>query len=393
MTEKLYYSNPSQSEFSAEITDKQKEKSLYAVRLDKTCFYPEGGGQPHDTGTIAGIPVIKVIKKEDDVLHYLKEDPGEGSITGKVDWNHRFDYMQQHTGQHIISAVLKKGGLDTVSVHQGTEYTTIEIAEPEISKELLQEIEAAANREVGMNKPVQTYWVREHEIKELDLRREPKVGGKIRIVEISGLDRVACGGVHLERTGDTGLIKEIGHETIRGNIRIYWKIGTRAFADYRMKTQLVNGLKTELSAVPEDIAQKVRSMKEQLLEKDRIIREKNDILADLTAEMIIKERQTDKIICDILREKPKELLKTLTANIAAEAEKPVCLINELEESFQWCIAVPETSSFDLNKHRKELLELISGKGGGKHPQWQGIGTNSKGIHSFFNQVKERITST
>jgi alanyl-tRNA synthetase len=301
--------------------------------------------------------------------------------------------MQQHTGQHILSAVLKQEALDTVSVHQGTEYTTIEIAAPEISSELLQKIEERANREVGLNKQITVFWVDEQEVKDLDLRREPKVGGKIRIVEIPGLDRVACGGIHLERTGDTGLIKEIGHETIRGNIRIYWKIGTRAFADYRIKTQLINSLKNELSSLPGEILRKVLSMKEQLIEKDRMIQEKNDTLAGLTAAAIIREHQTDSIICDILQEQPKELLNTLTGRIAAETGKPVCLVNELGETFQWCIAVPETSSFDLNQHRKELLNLISGKGGGKPPQWQGIGTNLKGIQSFFKEVRERITSS
>ena len=391
MTELIYYQNPKQIVFRGHVIAKEQKKKGWAVQLDKTCFYPEGGGQPSDIGTLNEVPVEKVTKKNGEILHHTAADPGNGELTGKIDWTRRYDYMQQHTGQHIISAVLKRNGYDTVSVHQGDAYTTIEVSAPKLPQDLAALIEEEANREVRMNKPVKTYWVDESRIPELDLRREPKVGGKIRIVEINGLDRVACGGIHLETTGETGIIKEIGSETIRGNTRIYWKIGKRALADYRFKTEMVHQLKAFLSVTPEEITSRVEDLKGQTIHLEYLANQLTGRIADLYGEnLLMQAENTDEPVFGVLKEESGQILQPMAIHITTKSGRPACLINITGNTFQWCITVPENITFDFNKIRTKLLEPIGGKGGGKPPVWQGIGTNKEGIEQFQNIFCETV---
>src|SRR6056297_2250986 len=164
-TQMIFYEEPYETEFTALVKRVEALKKGFRVSLDRTLFYPEGGGQPADRGTVAGIPVTQVEKKDGEVWHYLNEQPPEAEVEGRIDWDHRFDYMQQHTGQHILSAVMYRDfGYNTVAIHQGEETTTIEIDTDDIEEKTISAIEKKAMDIVSQNLPMDTNWVKDDEI-------------------------------------------------------------------------------------------------------------------------------------------------------------------------------------------------------------------------------------
>jgi alanyl-tRNA synthetase len=397
-TEKLYYKDPRQCEFEARILSAEKEKKRWKVVLDRTCFYPEGGGQPADRGTLNGVPVIDVQKSGEEIIHYTGENPGAdsgGAVRGIIDWDYRFEYMQQHTGQHIISACLFAAGpYHTTAVHQGEEFTTVECDADEIAGETLERIEDEANRIVCANLPVETVFTDDKGLNEFSLRREAKVSGEIRIVHIADADTVACGGIHTEHTGEVGLIKYTASEQIRGNTRLYWKIGRRAYHDYREKTRICSALIDQFSARQHEIIDRSRHMEENLLQARNDIRSLKEELCALEAERLRAGTAAEKkpVITRLYTEKDKDFLRSLCDALRSqEPEAALCLCNEAGGRLQWCIGMPENSSFDFNRVRHELLEAIDGKGGGKAPVWQGIGNNTKGSADFFSRFKKLLS--
>ena len=224
MTELLYYNDININKFTAEISLIEINDKNLIITLDKTAFYPEGGGQPADKGTIADLAVTDVQKKDGIVYHYLQipengtKAPMTGDkVTGVIETFHRLEYMQQHTGQHLISAaMMNTAGVETVSVRQGSDFVAIETASDELSLELLQRIEDEANSYIRKNIRIQTHWTDAEGLKQYKLRRPTKHNINVRIVDIPGIDCVACGGVHLQSTSEVGLIKYIYQEKIRG---------------------------------------------------------------------------------------------------------------------------------------------------------------------------------
>lgn len=195
MTNKLYYNSTYQTDWQTRVTETiEREDGLY-VLLEETAFYPHGGGQPCDLGAIQGIPVLDVISEEELVLHKLERLPNEESVTCQIDWNRRFDHMQQHSGQHLLSAVcLEKHNFMTLSFHLGEDYCTIDIEVSELSSDQLYSIEREVNRQIYLNHNILSYFVTGEEAAQLKLVKQPKVTENIRIVEIKDVEYNACGG-------------------------------------------------------------------------------------------------------------------------------------------------------------------------------------------------------
>src|SRR6056297_2903660 len=386
-TQMIFYEEPYETEFTALVQRVEALKKGFRVSLDRTLFYPEGGGQPADRGTVAGIPVVQVEKNDGEVWHYLNERPPEGEVEGKIDWSHRFDYMQQHTGQHILSAVMyRRLGYNTVAIHQGDEYTTIEIDTDSITQEEISEIETVAVEMINRNLPIRSSWVKESELGDYDLRREPKVGGDIRLVKLDTYDAVACGGIHTDSTGEVKLVKHVYTEKIRGRVRLYWKIGDRAIQDYELKNQTVATLVDWFSAPMQDLIPRVESTLRELTEQRKRANELESRVARLTAEQLLKGAQgTLPVMLSEFEDEGKDFLKKIIQELPNDTEWAACLINHQGESFQWMVAVSEQVDFDFNAQRKELMSLIGGKGGGRPPVWQGIGTQKEGIPQLFKQ--------
>ena len=228
--------------------------------LDRTAFYPTSGGQPNDTGTLAGVPVTDVIDGGQDIIHMLAEEGAAGTplpgseVQGALDWNRRFDHMQQHTAQHVLSAVFARVlGAETVSVHLGGS-STIDLAAAALSAEDAGRVEDEANQIVFDNRPVTVRFVDENEVVALGLRRPPKRTGMIRVVEVAGCDRSACGGTHVRGTGEIGPVLLRRWERSRGHLRVEFLSGWRALADYRWKHALVSEWSSRLTVGERDLA-------------------------------------------------------------------------------------------------------------------------------------------
>jgi len=391
MTEKRYYKDINESEFEADVVEVTKEKKAWKVVLNKTCFFPEGGGQPSDKGWINDIPVIDVQKQGDFIYHYLPENPGEGVVRGKIDLEWRRDFMQQHTGQHIISGALwKVGEYKTVSVHMGIDYTTIEIDTPEISEEDLINTERLANQVIQSDMPLSFIQTNHQEIDQFRLRKPCTRKGNIRLVKIGDFDCVACGGLHFDRTRKVGLVKAIGIEKIRGNVRIFWKIGERALEDYRKKDKIISGLRSVLSTNEEMFVQKTRELQEEILNYKKKSNRIENRLAETIAQNLYtyKDQQNQegsacRIITESWEEENDYLMMKIMKSLLKRGKVLVCLVNVFPNKLQWSIGSSDDIHFPFDKIKNELLSMIGGKGGGRAPIWQGTGVKSEKVDDFL----------
>ena len=396
MTELLYYTNPDLHEFTAKIVAVNKSEKDYQLVLDRTAFYPEGGGQPADKGTIDGQPVEDVQKLDGLVYHHLDLNssiPETGStVRCSIDQAHRLDYMQQHSGQHIISAaMMKTSQIQTVSVRQGSEFTAIETSENEISDEVLSLIEDEANSYIRADAPINPYWSDADGLKNFNLRRPSKHSSNIRIIDIPGIDCVACGGLHLHSTAEAGLVKYIYQEKIRGNVRTFWKIGGRAYRDYAEKTIIINNLNVFYSARGFELPEKARAAAGQYAEMRLKYNKLEQELASVTASALLSAAAG--VIIRVFENKSKEFITALLIALGSENETGASFIfNKTENGLTWGAAGNSSCSFDFDSFKSGFLPIIEGKGGGKAPVWQGIAKKPEGLEMLTEKIKKEYSS-
>ena len=264
MTEKLFYQDPHLFEFSAKVLSCTPEKGSYAVVLDRTAFYPEGGGQLTDLGQIDGVPVIFVKEMDGGIRHYCTSplEPGR-TVTGRVDRERRLDLMQQHSGEHIASGLIcRHFGCDNVGFHISEDFVTIDYNVP-ISWEELKTVEDEANRAVWENKPVHIWVPSSEELKALEYRSKKELEGAVRIVEYPGVDICACCGTHVTYTGEVGLIKFVSLQSHRGGVRIEMLSGKRAFEYVRQIMEENKSVSVQLSAKETATAAAVARLKKE----------------------------------------------------------------------------------------------------------------------------------
>ncbi len=397
-TELLFYSDAYQYEFTAVVLESKPvsgEESRWDIVLDRTCFYPEGGGQPADKGTIDGIEVEHVFKKDGEVYHRMCGQPGTDKLQCRIDWKHRYDYMQQHTGQHVISGALYASGYETVSVHQGESITTIEVDKSNISPEDLKLIENLSNNIISRNIEVSSEWVNDEELKDLSLRRKSGVSGQIRIIRIKDFDQVACGGVHTMSTGEIECVKYISVEKIRGHVRIGWKIGRRVLKDYEEKTAIVSGLSVLFSARQHEIMPKIEELISNLQEEKKLY---NRLESRFLKYQIKNMFQDAEKIGDVsfvtakFENESKDFLINMINIIDTDDRYLICLINKKVSNFQWVVAAGGID-FPFTSMRQELLKIINARGGGKPPVWQGVADNPDGLDSFFDGLRSGLMKT
>lgn len=251
-TERLYYDDSYTLGFSAYVVETATHKNHPALVLDRTYFYPEGGGQPSDTGQINGVRVLDVQTRESDraVLHVLERALPDHHIEGQIDAARRFDHMQHHSGQHVLSQALEQAAhANTLSVHMSADSMTIDVDRPDIAPDEWLAVEQLANQIIHENRAVHAWFPEADELAALrqKLRKLPDVAGKVRIVNVGDFDITACGGTHVSRTGEIGLIKVVKAERRGESTRLEFRCGGRALNDYRAKNDLVNRLMSSLT--------------------------------------------------------------------------------------------------------------------------------------------------
>jgi alanyl-tRNA synthetase len=394
LTRKLYYENPYKFEFEARVIDSSFTKDRHAIVLDETCFYPEGGGQPSDQGWLNEARVHDVQYKNGEIIHYVDSQISEEKVKGKIEKDRRMDFMQQHTGQHILSqSLLRVGNINTVSVHFGENYITIETDAPSINGEVLSEVEILANKTINSNLPVNIHWVSPAEVEKFNIRRPPPEVEKIRVIEVEGFDFAACGGLHVSRSGEIGLVKIIGQEKIRNHVRIKALIGKRAYMDYDKKTKIVMELSQLMTCGEEFILDRVKDIAAQLKDTRRenyqLQSERIRGLADtlVSSAVSFDEVQFIQYQFDNVDNK---LLKTLVDTIVGTPERIIAVINNVSSQIRWIVAHSLSRQLNLLDIIQPLFPIIDAKGGGKPDYIQGGGNKPSNSHEFLNQLKERL---
>ncbi|OMC74658.1 hydrolase [Paenibacillus odorifer] len=362
MTNKLYYNSTYQTDWPTRVTETiEREDGLY-VLLEETAFYPHGGGQPCDLGAIQGIPVLDVISEEELVLHKLERLPNEESVTCQIDWNRRFDHMQQHSGQHLLSAVcLEKHNFMTLSFHLGEDYCTIDIEVPELSADQLYSIEREVNRQIYLNHNILSYFVTGEEAAQLKLVKQPKVTENIRIVEIKDVEYNACGGTHVSSTGEIGMIKLLKAEKIKANTRIYFKCGYRALEEFNTSQQILGTLSSKFNTGKDEIIDRIEKWEneQKLLQAEiYLLKEKND---DYVVQELLNE-QAGKMIAQVFEGKSLKDLQSLANKLTSKCDLPVLLATSAENKVVF--AQNGSTEISCGAFFKAHLGSYNGKGGG-----------------------------
>jgi alanyl-tRNA synthetase len=289
MRHRLYYTEPTRREFDAVVTAAEADGQWLRVRLDRTAFYPTSGGQPHDTGTLAvtGDPARGVVRvagvvesdEEGAIDHIVEGDLDAGQrVHGTIDWPRRFDHMQQHTGQHVLSAAFARGGAQTISFHLGTASSTIDLAR-EVSPPAIAEAERAANEVVWEDRPVAIRFVDAEEAASLPLRKEPARAGTLRLIDIQDFDLSACGGTHVARTGEVGSIAVRGWERFKGGSRIEFVCGRRALDAWRALRDAMTAATRLLSVLPHELPSGLERLQSENRQLERAVKDLSQRLA------------------------------------------------------------------------------------------------------------------
>jgi len=400
MTEQLYYTDPRLSRFEARVLQQRAEGERWAVILDRTAFYPEGGGQPADQGQLNGLTVLDVQKRGEEICHYLAEPLGEGTavegtmVRGTIDWARRFDFMQQHTGQHIVSAsLIKAAGYPTISAYLGERYTAVEIDTDDIQDKELEAAEELANQRVSRNLPVQIHWIRPEEAERYCLRKPPPDVELLRIVEIEEVDAAACAGIHVATTGEVGLIKYDGLEKIRGRLRLHWLIGDRAYRDTRDKDRLIAALNRELTCGTEDILASVQDLRNKIRERDQRISQLEKTLAEHRVQDLMELAETRKgvrIILESFSPDESSYVQTVYQNLLDHPKTVACILHRRHGDVQWRVGCSEDLDLPWEQILPGLFPLIGGKGGGRGRSWQGVGRNPEGVERFLDALQKAV---
>ena len=380
-TEKLYYADPFLKDFTATVLDCQPGKNGFVVTLDRTAFYPEGGGQPADHGALDGAAVTDVHEKNGVVLHNVDRAVEIGkTVTGTIDWVRRFDHMQQHSGEHICSGIIcGRYHCDNVGFHMGTDIVTIDF-NADIPWEELSEIEAQANRYICEDHPIDIQFHRGVELDAIDYRSKKPLEGDVRIVAFPGADCCACCGTHVLRSGQIGLVKFLSVQKFREGVRIELLCGKRAL-DYLSRTwEQAKAIGQRLSVKPVDAAAAVERLEGELsAAKLRCAQLEESVFAAIAQEQSGKG--------DVLLFQPP--MKPDSVRKLADAVAKTCgglAAVFAGEGTHFAYALGRADGQDISAQVKAMNSALHGRGGGRNGFVQGsVEAAQSDIEAFFKE--------
>jgi alanyl-tRNA synthetase len=363
-TRRLYFEDAYLTEFEADVVERLTFDGRPAVVLDRSAFYPESGGQPWDSGVIDGAAVVKVVEDGDRIVHVLDREVGTARVRGKVDWDLRFDHMQQHTGQHILSqAFVEVLQGETKSFHLGASESTLEIGIGRADEAGVALVERRANAVVFENRPVRIFFIPPERIAEVPFRRPPKKEGTLRVVEVDRFDHSACGGTHCRSTGEVGLIKILRWERIRGNLRFEFVCGGRALADYGRKNAVVRDLVGRFNVSGAEVPDAVERLSSELRGLKKDVRRLEDALASFEAKEIAAGARGT-ILRGIFRDRSPEAVRSLALHVAKQGPFVVLYAGFSADRCHLVMVRSETIDLDLRTLVPKVAPLVGGKGGG-----------------------------
>jgi alanyl-tRNA synthetase len=377
-TERLYYSDSHLIEFDARVVDLSDRVSGWtAVVLDRTAFYPTGGGQPSDTGTLNGARVVECIDDGDKgVLHVVQGATPlrDAVVHGRVDWSRRLDHMQQHTGQHILSqALITLFNAPTRSfrVLEASCEIDVELSNP--TTDIIERAVELANNVIWEDRAITIRNVTSEEAAELPLRKDPAREGELRLIEIEGFDLTPCGGTHAYRTGEVGMIAVRSWERAKGLTRIEFVAGTRALADYRRANKSAREVAALFSTGRDDAPHVAAQMIEEHKELNRRIRLLEEVAAEIEAEKLLASASG--VVTHIFDSRDAESLKKLAHALIAKPQTIALLASRDKDTARLVFARSADASGDMSMLMREACTILDGRGGGRPEMAQGGGKN------------------
>lgn len=376
ITQRLYYDNSFAQEFQAEVLSCVLFKPVaglagsaptWGIILDRTLFYPTSGGQPGDLGRIGDATVLEVLDEGDQILHVVDKPLQPGPVKASLDWERRFDHMQQHTGQHLLSAIfLERNGLPTVSFHLGSELSTIDLRGSEPSTAVLEDVEHACNQIIFENRPITVRYGTAEELSQLGVRKQVDRTGTLRAIEIVGVDLQPCGGTHLKSTGQIGLLLIRRCSKIRQDWRVEFVCGQRSARAAHADFQLLRRVAERLNCAPADVfstAGRIFSERETLHKTVQLITQR---LAEAEASVVLQSvpgsPSGTRIISRIIQGVEPGYLAPFATQLT-QAENTVALLVH-QDSGNIVFAQHPSAGMDMNGLLRQVLEKLGGKGGG-----------------------------
>ena len=380
-TRRLYYEDVYKKEFTAKVLECREEKKGFQILLDESAFYPEGGGQPSDTGFLNDVKVTEVHEKEGELLHYTEEAIQPGTeVRGKIDWARRFDLMQQHSGEHMVSGLVhEKYGYDNVGFHMGSDVITIDFSGI-LSEEQMAEIEEQVNLKIWEDAPVEIFYPSREELDTLDYRSKKELTGQVRIVRFPGADTCACCGTHVTHTGEIGMVKLLSVVRFREGVRMEMISGKRVLDYLNMVNEQNHQISVKLSAKMDKTAQAVdRLWEENFALKGRIHSMEEEMFSSEAKKweghgsvLLFKEG----LEADSVRKLTDAVMQTCEGCCAVFSKNP-------DGSYKY--AMGEING-DLRQFTKEMNAALNGRGGGKPFFVQGsVQADEEAIRKFFER--------
>src|SRR3984893_81625 len=347
---------------------------LWRVKLDRTAFYPTSGGQPHDTGRLGDARVVDVLDENEEVIHVVDKPIDIGAVQGTIDWNRRFDHMQQHTGQHVLSAIFhSRFSLPTISFHLGSDVCTIDVRGREPTQEILHSVMAAANDVVYADRAVSVKYGSAEQLAAAGVRKTVERSGTLRAIEIESLELQPCGGTHVQRTGQIGMILVRGVSRIRQDWRVEFACGRRAERLARDDFATLRAVAQRLNTSPQEA---VAAAERAVAERDahfKSARASTQRLAEMDARACLQEVQvgTDglRVIAKLFEGEPADYVQSFARELA-QAENTVALLVR-SECGQVFFSQHSTAKKNMNALLAEALQHVAGKGGGSRDSARG----------------------
>ena len=402
MTERLYYRDSFLREFEAQVLSCERETDAngerWRVLLDRTAFYPTSGGQPHDLGTLGGVPVVEVADAEDKVVHYTSAEVAPGRVHGEIDWARRIDHMQQHTGQHLLSAAfIELFQFPTVSFHLGRGISTIDLAAPALLPRHLEEAEQRTNEIIFEDRVVAVRFGTAEELEEAGIRKKVDREGILRAIEVEGFDRQPCGGTHLARTGQAGMLLIRKLERKRDAWRVEFVCGYRALrtsrSDYATLTQAASLLSCGMPDIPAVLAKLIEERRSQhsamkSMEERLATHEAQALLAAHASGSASESGGAAPVIAAALDNSTPDYLRLLAATLVTKGKVIVLLASRASGH----VAFAQTKGFssDMGGLLRQSLNEYPGKGGGTKDFAQGNVNDAAQVDAFLARAKQSL---
>lgn len=394
-TERLYYRDSFLREFDARVLRVEPgEAGRCGVVLDRTAFYPTSGGQPHDLGTLGDLAVEDVRENEaGEVVHVVARAPAGATVRGVIDWPRRFDHMQQHTGQHLLSAAfVRLFNWPTASFHLGRDLCTIDLETGSFGPRQLQQAEELANQVIFEDRPVHIRFASPGELEAQGMRKAPARQGELRLIDIEDFDRCPCGGTHVARTGQIGLVLLRGTEKLRGQARVEFVCGGRALAAARADYRHLQDAARLLTTGPAELPNVLRKQFEERRAADKARAQLLERLAELEGRALLGEAETvggRRLLVKVFEDDEADYLRLLAARLVREPNVQLLLATKSRPAAVIFAQTPG-GSVDMNALLREALTGLGGKGGGSRDFAQGALPDASRLEEALADARRRL---